>query len=261
MRRIAVQALVASLAAAPAAATDASCVEGDGPWIARVCFAAPLDPPRYRHGILGDTPEWGALHITPGPLGQRLPQVRDSVSPDGTLRLDALSGRIIEDIAPRVSEVAGGGPPEVVFVESDHRRGSRISVLDLERLAVIPGPFIGQRHRWLAPLGVADLDGDGRPELVWVDRPHLARVLRIGRYNPEVGTITEIASADGHTNHRIGDRSILGGIRDCNAMPEIVTATPDWSRLLASRLEAGRLVTRDIGPNRPAALRAALACR
>jgi hypothetical protein len=42
-------------------------------------------------------------------------------------------------------------------------------------------PHIGSANRWLAPIGAADLDGDGRVEIAYVDRPHLARTLRIWR--------------------------------------------------------------------------------
>jgi hypothetical protein len=42
-------------------------------------------------------------------------------------------------------------------------------------------PWIGQRFRWLAPVAAADLDGDGAMELAYVDRPHLARTLRVWR--------------------------------------------------------------------------------
>ena len=35
----------------------------------------------------------------------------------------------------------------------------------------------------LAPLGAADLDGDGKIELAYIDRPHLAKILRIWRFD------------------------------------------------------------------------------
>jgi hypothetical protein len=81
-----------------------------------------------------------------------------------------------------------------------------------------PPRRIGQRNRWLAPIGAADLDGDGRVEIAYVDRPHLARTLRVWRSRPG-GTLTEIATATGLTNHRIGEAFITGGIRDARRGP------------------------------------------
>lgn len=252
-------ALAATLAATPAVASETSCVAGDGDWIVRACFSAPLDPPRYGHGVLGDTAEWGALTVVPGPLGRNLPVMRDGLPPGGTLRLDTLSDRIIEDVAPRIVEITGGGPPEVLFVESDGRRGARVAVFDLERMAVIAGPFVGQRHRWLAPVGAADLDGDGRIEIAWVDRPHLLRELKLGRV--ENGRIAEVARLPGLTNHRIGDDVIWGGLRDCGAGPEMILADAGFTQVMSARLQDDRIVARPLGlPATPAGFARALSC-
>lgn len=128
---------------------------------------------------------------------------------------------------------------------------------------MVTTPFIGTRYRWLAPLGAADLDGDGTVELAYIDRPHLARVLRIWRY--ENGTLTPLAEHPGLTNHRIGEDYISGGIRRgiryCGETPEIITANADWTRLIASTLSNGKIKTRDIDPHTgPASFAAALAC-
>ena len=40
-------------------------------------------------------------------------------------------------------------------------------------------PFIGTPRRWLAPVGVADLDGDGRAEIAYVETPHRDKVLML----------------------------------------------------------------------------------
>jgi len=177
-----------------------------------------------------------------------------------TARLDP--ARVFEDTAPRRVDLDGDGAAEVITVEAHQRRGARLAIWGLVegRLAPIAAtPFIGTRFRWLAPLGAADLDGDGRIEIAYVDRPHLARVLRVWRVTRDGAgwRLEEVASAEGHTNH-----DIAGGIRDCGAGPEMITARADWTRLLATRLEGGQLVSVDIGPHRGReSFAAAMACR
>ncbi len=228
-----------------AAAILALCLAS--PAQAQIVSAEYADPTtRYAHGVLGDAIEWGTLEL-------RLADRR-------VLRIVLPEARVFEDTAPRLADLDGDGAPEVIVVESSLTQGARLAVYD-ETGLLAATLFIGRRNRWLAPVGAADLDGDGRVEIAYVDRPHLARTLRVWRYDPVGPRLTEIASAEGHTNHRIGDRDILGGIRMCNGSPEMITASPDWSRLLATRLQGARLIWQDIGPNEAGAAGRALACR
>jgi hypothetical protein len=185
-------------------------------------------------------------------------------------RLSATWSRpvVFEDTAPRLVDLDGDGRPEIVTVEAHERFGARLSVWQadadgLRRAASTP--WIGQRFRWLAPLGAADLDGDGRIEIAYVDRPHLARILRVWRVDIDATggmTLREIARAPGLTNHRLGDPEIPGGIRTCSGEPEMITANADWSRVMATRLMPdGSLQSRGIAAWRPGALADALACR
>lgn len=200
---------------------------------------------RYDHGILGDAIEWGALNLTLQD-GRRI-----------TLRLP--ESRVFEDIAPRLADLDSDGAPEVIVIETDLSRGASLAVYDA-RGKRVSTPYIGRTHRWLAPLGVADLDGDGTMELAYIDRPHLAKTLRIWRY--ENGRMTWVADRPGLTNHRIGESFISGGIRDCGTGPEIVTADADWSRVIVSGLRDGTIVSRDIGPfEGQASFVDALACK
>jgi hypothetical protein len=199
---------------------------------------------RYPHAVLGDALEWGAMRM-------RLADGRD-------LRVVLPEVRVFEDVSPRVVDVDLDGDGEVVVVESDQALGARLAIYD-ETGLLVATPFIGQRYRWLAPIGAIDLDGDGRVEIAYIDRPHLARILRIWRY--EDGTLREVASAAGFTNHRIGDPDIAGGIRTCGGVPEIVVADADWRRIVGIRLD-GRLAARDLGAHRGRhSFEDALACR
>ena len=165
---------------------------------------------------------------------------------------------MFEDLKPRLIE-GDDGPSLVMVVESDLSEGARLALYD-ERGLYAASPFIGRRHRWLAPIGAADLDGDGWPEIAYIDRPHLAKTLRIWRLKD--GALTEVASKAGLTNHRIGQDFITSGIRDCGHGPELVTVSGDWQTTIVSRLQDGRISSRGIGQFHPeTGLQDALGCR
>lgn len=213
-----------------------------GPTGAR--FEAPTH--RYGHGIMGDLPEWGRLCLL-------LAGDRICVTLPET--------RVFEDIAPRLADLDNDTVPEIVVVESSVARGASLTVYRLQDggLARIAAPPIGRRNRWLAPVGIADLDGDGRVEIAYVDRPHLAKRLRIWRFVD--GALTHVADRDGLTNHRIGWGFIPGGIRHCGRAPEMVTATADWSAVAISTLRDGRITSREVAPyTGPDSLNDALDC-
>ena len=113
-------------------------------------------------------------------------------------------------------------------------------------------PNIGRPNRWLAPLGAADLDGDGLIELAYIDRPHLAKTLMIWRF--EGGELRFVSELAGYTNHRIGERDIAGGIRSCNGRPEMIVARADWSEIAAITFDGIGFVAKTIGQDtsRPA---------
>jgi hypothetical protein len=200
---------------------------------------------RYAHAVLGDDIEHGALELEIEGTAQRT-----------IIRLP--KDRVFEDTEPRVVDVDGDGAPEVVVVEAHQNQGARLAVYDAAGL-VVATPYIGRRNRWLAPIGIADMDGDGAVELAYIDRPHLAKMLRIWRFKD--GALTQIASLEGLTNHRIGERDIAGGLRNCGKGPEMVVARADWQRLMAITFDGTSLRGRDIGPHGGRAdFAAALAC-
>ncbi|WP_417207065.1 FG-GAP repeat domain-containing protein [Antarctobacter sp.] len=202
---------------------------------------------RYPHGVLGDEVEYDTLAVT--------------LSDGRVLRRRWDAPLVFEDVAPRLWDVTGDGRPEIVTVESHETRGARLAIWTVAEGSLDPlaaTPFIGQRFRWLAPVGAADLDGDGAIEIAYVDRPHLAKTLRIWRYTD--GAMHEVAAAPGFTNHRIGWDYIAGGLRDCGDGPEMILASGDWSRTVALRFD-GRLRARDLGGYSADRMAAALTCR
>lgn len=215
---------------------------------------------RYSHGVLGDDVEYGALELTLKESSSRANRgTHHAILRSATLTIRLPLDRVFEDIAPRLADVDLDGEPEVVVVETQNRTGAQLAIYDARGKKIAATPHIGTRNRWLAPAGIGDLDGDGAVELAYIDRPHLAKRLRIWRY--EHGTLTHVADAEGLTNHRIGEDFISGGLRDCGSGPEIVTANADWSRLMASRLANGQISTRDLGAFTKARLAKAMVCK
>jgi len=207
---------------------------------------------RYPHAVLGDDVEYTTLAVRLSNGSQT-----SATWPDGM---------VFEDIAPRVSDLDGDGMAEVITIESSDTQGARLAVWGLrdgQLSQIVATPFIGRRFRWLAPVAWEDLDGDGVVELAYVDRPHLAKTLRVWRYEPTrngEARLTEVASLRGLTNHRIGWDYIAGGTRDCGQGPEMVLADADWRRVLAVRFDGASLTSREIGPYSAAALGAELSC-
>ena len=204
---------------------------------------------RYAHGILGDAEEWGALEI----------RTSDAVARNITYSIRLPLTSVFEDTEPRLADVDGDGKPEVIVVETSVTQGASLAIYN-QRGKITATPYIGTRNRWLAPVAIADLDGDGLTELAYIDRPHLAKTLRVWRFAQ--GTLKEVASLQGLTNHRIGERDIGGGLRNCAGKPEMIVANADWSRLMAVSWTGTTLTASDIGPhkNRRSFARA-LACR
>ena len=218
-----------------------------GAQTAEILGAAYLEPTEaYAHGVLGDAIEYRALRLTVSGGG-----------PDRLFRLGP--DHVFEDIAPRLVDLdLDGRSDAVLVVETDMARGAAMALYGADgKLAETP--HIGRSNRWLAPVGAADLDGDGRVELAYVDRPHLAKTLRIWRY--EAGNLTQVAEAPGLTNHQIGQGFISGGIRDCGAGPEMILADGRWQTIMAARLQNGQITTRALGPySGPKDLQTALSC-
>lgn len=211
---------------------DRSCV-ADWNSIGEVCLTHEAGSPRYGYDVLGDTPEWHVLSVmSPDPL-HAVTQLRQP-------------GHIFEDIAPRLADVTGDGFPEIVVVQSSFEQGARLAIFSaaggaLTLLATTP--YIGERARWLAPVAIGDLNGASAVELAYIDRPHLAKRLRVWRYAS--GALRHVADRDGLTNHRSGWDSIAGGWRACSG--DMILASGDWRRILAVRLDGDTLSARDMG--------------
>ncbi|MBE1283135.1 MAG: VCBS repeat-containing protein [Rhodobacteraceae bacterium] len=190
---------------------------------------------RYGHAVLGDAVEWGALKMVfDGP--DSAPSVVEVALPQD---------HVFEDLAPRPVDLDLDGTPDAVMViETDMATGAALALYGADG-KITETPHIGRSNRWLAPIAAADLDGDGHVEIAYIDRPHLAKTLRIWRYRN--GALHPVADKPGLTNHRIGEDFITSGLRECGAGPELITADARWRKVMATRLKYGQIESRSIG--------------
>jgi FG-GAP-like repeat len=203
---------------------------------------------RYAHGVLGDAIEWGGLEITSRAC---------ATCELHTITVTLPEHRVFEDIETRIVDVDGDGSKEVVVVESDVNEGASLAIYN-GKGKVAATDFIGNSNRWLAPSAVADLDGDGKPEIAYVDRPHIRGDLVIARFSN--GTITELDRLKGLTNHRIGDDYISGGLNTCSGKPELQLADLSWDRVMRVYWKDGKFAVDDMGSMPKVGLKQNLTC-
>ena len=203
----------------------------------------------YPHGVLGDTIEYKTLvmHVPTG-VGKL----------EASLELP--EGQVFEDIAPRCGDLDGDGEPEVVTIISDSTGGARLALFSPLKGPIAETPPIGRANRWLAPVGIADMDGDGQNDVAYVEKPHIGGTLRV--WTLRDGELVELANANGFSNHRIGEDFITGGVRDCGQGAELVLPNFNWRTLMAVKMRDGGLWAKAIAEKTdPETVAAALACK
>lgn len=116
---------------------------------------------------------------------------------------------VFEDLAPRLVRLSPNAQSSLLVIVSARASGARLALIGLTggRLEVIARSApIGTPNRWLNPVGVADLDGDGVAEIAAVTTPHIGGVLRV--YRRSGGQLVEVASLDGFSNHVFGSSDL-----------------------------------------------------
>ncbi len=215
------------LAMAGAAIAKTACTKG-------LCYSDDGGPTGYDHSIFSTLPEW-----------------RDITYLNQSFRFET---GFIEDTAPRLADVNGDGLEEAVVVHSAPNQGARLVILSLPDLREIAAtPPIGAHHRWLAVAGIGDFDGDGYPEIAYVDRPHLAQELVFVRLQGRA--LVAVDRQPGLTNHRIGDDNIRSAVRACAG--DVLLMSGDWQRIKAAKIGKP---SQDLGPYSPAAWERAVSC-
>ena len=189
---------------------------------------------RYRHGVLGDAIEPSILSVTD--------------SKGCTVTTELSEEHVFEDLAPRLANLDGKPGDEVITIRSHQSYGAQVAVYQLidNKLEVLASTsYIGTANRWLAPVGIADFNNDGNMDIAFVDRPHLAKVLRVWSYRDR--ELVQVASKSGYSNHKIGEDFISGGIKNCGGTVSMITADGRWRRIVETRLINNELVSEDLG--------------
>jgi hypothetical protein len=150
---------------------------------------------RYGHFALGQPHEYASL-VVPGASNK-------------PLQLDLPADEVFEDLAPRPVRMRAGAELQWLTIVSQRDRGARLALVGVRngqlQITVQSAP-IGQAHRWLNPVGVVDLDGDGEAEIAAVVTPHLAGVLTV--YQQHGADLVVRATLRGLSNHSFGSTEL-----------------------------------------------------
>jgi hypothetical protein len=189
----------------------ATSTNGDRAWL-----AAPTK--RYRHGVLGDGVEAGAL-------------VYETKS--GKIRTLTLSeDMVFEDRYPRFADMDGDGDQEILVVKAYANAGGALVLIDPSRdpLAIsAEADAIGTPNRWLNPVGMGDVDGDGRTEVLVVITPHIGGTLNA--YEWQGDRLVKDHAIYGFSNHVIGARELaLSAVEDLDGDGISEAIVPSASR-------------------------------
>jgi len=185
---------------------------------------------RYSHFALGRPHEYARLRAT--------------TDAGRSLVFELPEDEVFEDLEPRLVRLATSEQKEILAIVSQRGSGSRLVLIrlrggHLETSA--ESPAIGTPQRWLNPVGVADLDGDGRAEIAAVTTPHIGGTLKV--YRRYGSKLVEIAALAGFSNHVYGSPE-LGLAAPVFVGDRMRLLVPDITRmrLLLIALEDGRLV-------------------
>ena len=154
--------------------------------------AAYVEPvTRYGHYAVGRPHEYDGIRAT---------------THDGrALTLQLGDSQVFEDVTPRIVTLSSGGPPVLLVIISDVARGSQLALVEIVGGALTIGARsepVGRPQRWLNPVGVADLDGDGVAEIAAVVTPHIGGTLKV--YQRQGEKLVEAAALAGFSNHIYG---------------------------------------------------------
>lgn len=209
------------------AAIGASAAAG-GDTITSAQYATPVE--RYGHFALGRPHEYARVVATMGDGRQ--------------LSLELPEDEVFEDLVPRRVQLAAGEPTLLLSIVSQRKRGGRLVLIGLQAgaLAIVAqSPPIGIPNRWLNPVAVTGLDGDGRAEIAAVITPHLAGPLKV--YRREGAHLVEAAAMPGFSNHVFGSTELALAVpMPIDGKPRLLVPDARREQLRIIAFEQGRLV-------------------
>lgn len=184
--------------------------------IAAAWFSDPTT--RYRHFVLGSEHEAETLVV--------------STSSRRVYKLTLPADSVFEDREPRIADVDGDGEDEVIVVRSYAKTGAALAVVGVrgDGIAIIAEtPPIGEPFQWLNPAGVADLDGDGRPDIALVRMPHTMGELEVWTFK-DGGLVRTYVESD-VSNHALRSAHVnLSAIADFDGDGVADLAVPSLDR-------------------------------
>ena len=191
-------------------------------------YEHPVD--RYGHFAAGRPHEYSRL---------------EALTDDGVRHtLDLPEDEVFEDVQPRLVRLAPDQAVEILTIVSESQGGARLVLIGLEqgRLQVsAQSRPIGTPMRWLNPVGVADLDGDGKAEIAAVITPHIGGILKI--YRRVGGELREIAALGGFSNHVYGSTELgLSAVLSTDGHPRLLVPDARRQQLRVVGMTGGRLV-------------------
>lgn len=202
--------------AAPDGLPDGHIATSPGGDIAKAWYVAPTR--RYRHGVIGDAIEAGALIV----------ETHEGLQ----FRLDLPNNLVFEDRTPRLADLDNDGRTEVVTIQSAQRAGAGVAVYGLKGETIVElahTGFIGIPNRWLNIAGIERYSGDDGLELAYVQTPHIGGTLFFWAYRD--GKFTNTGSIYGFSNHAIGSRELrLSASADFLDVGRIDLALPSADR-------------------------------
>lgn len=195
--------------------------------IAHAKYADPVE--RYGHFALGRPHEYARLTAT--------------TDAGRNLAFQLPESEVFEDLEPRLVRLAQGEPEEILTIVSGRENGARLVLFRLSgaRLEIgAESAAIGTPNRWLNPVGVADLEGDGRAEIAAVTTPHIGGTLRVYRRSGD--KLAEIAALSGFSNHVYGSPELrLSTPVSIDGRMRLLVPDATRLRLRVIALEGGRL--------------------
>ncbi len=191
--------------------------EAKGEGIVKATLSCPTS--RYAHAVLGDDIEAGCLVV--------------EVNGGDSLVHQLPENQVFEDLVPHIADFDGNGSNDVAVVRSDAAGGAALALYtvsennQVEELSATPP--IGTAYRWLAPIGVADFNGDDQLDIAYVQTPHIGGILKI--WTMADGKLAQLAQMRGFSNHAIGSTRVsTSAIADHNNDGIMDIALPDQRR-------------------------------